>query len=172
MVVGPKCGLRLVGEIVVEARRSERAVEGCSEPVWGLRLPPHDFTHNDLNFANVIGDDQRITGVVDCDEFGLGCRAIDLVLLAFDCDSDHQMIGPIGVVLHSRENISRGAGEDPMCSGRHPLYRKRRSASLALPRSVRSGSDNPAASRRRRANNWRTLKSLTREEDISLYVIL
>ena len=54
-------------------------------PVWGLRLPPADFTHNDLHLSNVLTDGERITGVVDWDEFGLGARALDLVVLGFDC---------------------------------------------------------------------------------------
>jgi aminoglycoside phosphotransferase (APT) family kinase protein len=54
-------------------------------PVWGLRLPPTDFTHNDLHLSNVLTDGERITGVVDWDEFGLGTRALDLVVLGFDC---------------------------------------------------------------------------------------
>jgi len=56
------------------------------EPAWGLRLPPVDFAHNDLNLSNVLSDGARITGVVDWDEFGLGSRALDLVALAFDCE--------------------------------------------------------------------------------------
>jgi aminoglycoside phosphotransferase (APT) family kinase protein len=52
--------------------------------VWGLRLPPADYAHNDLNLSNVLTDGSQITGVVDWDEFGLGSRALDLVVLAFD----------------------------------------------------------------------------------------
>jgi len=61
------------------------------EPVWGLRLLPVDYAHNDLNLSNVLTDGTRITGVVDWDEFGLGSRALDLVALAFDCEQcgDH-----------------------------------------------------------------------------------
>ena len=55
-------------------------------PVWGLRLPPADFAHNDLNLSNLLTDGERITGVVDWDEFGLGSRALDLVVLALDCE--------------------------------------------------------------------------------------
>lgn len=71
------------------------------EPVWGLRLPPCDFTHNDLNLANVLSDGLHITGVVDWDEFGLGSRAIDLVVLAFDCER-------IGEREMSRRLLARG----------------------------------------------------------------
>jgi hypothetical protein len=61
------------------------------EPIWGLRLPPADYAHNDLNLSNVLTDGARITGVVDWDEFGLGSRALDLIALALDCErrSDH-----------------------------------------------------------------------------------
>jgi len=61
------------------------------EPVWGMRLPPADYAHSDLNLSNILADGTRITGVVDWDEFGLGSRALDLVVLAFDCErfGDH-----------------------------------------------------------------------------------
>jgi hypothetical protein len=63
------------------------------EPVWGLRLPPADYAHNDLNLSNILTDGARITGVVDWDEFGLGSRALDLIVLAVDCErfGDHAM---------------------------------------------------------------------------------
>jgi aminoglycoside phosphotransferase (APT) family kinase protein len=73
------------------ARAGAGAAELCErlrrwlEPVWGLRLPPADFANNDLNLSNVLADGERITGVVDWDEFALGSRALDLVVLAFDC---------------------------------------------------------------------------------------
>jgi Ser/Thr protein kinase RdoA (MazF antagonist) len=55
------------------------------QPLWGLRLPPADYAHNDLNLSNILTDGEKITGVVDWDEFGLGSRALDLVALALDC---------------------------------------------------------------------------------------
>jgi aminoglycoside phosphotransferase (APT) family kinase protein len=55
------------------------------QPVWGLRLPPADFAHNDPNLSNILTDGEQITGVVDWDEFGLGSRALDLIVLALDC---------------------------------------------------------------------------------------
>jgi aminoglycoside phosphotransferase (APT) family kinase protein len=55
------------------------------QPVWGLALPPADYAHNDLNLSNILTDGEKITGVVDRDEFGLGSRALDLVVLALDC---------------------------------------------------------------------------------------
>ncbi|HEY1620133.1 MAG TPA: aminoglycoside phosphotransferase family protein [Streptosporangiaceae bacterium] len=54
------------------------------EPAWGLRLPPADYAHNDLNLSNILTDGEKITGVVDWDEFALGSRALDLVVLAID----------------------------------------------------------------------------------------
>ncbi|HVT67455.1 MAG TPA: aminoglycoside phosphotransferase family protein, partial [Trebonia sp.] len=57
-------------------------------PVWGLELPPADFAHNDLNLSNILTDGETITGVVDWDEFALGSRALDLIVLAFDCERD------------------------------------------------------------------------------------
>jgi aminoglycoside phosphotransferase (APT) family kinase protein len=56
------------------------------EPVWGLRLPPADYAHNDLNLSNILTDGTTITGVVDWDEFGLGSRGLDLIALALDCE--------------------------------------------------------------------------------------
>jgi Ser/Thr protein kinase RdoA (MazF antagonist) len=56
------------------------------QPVWGLRLPATDYAHNDLNLSNILTDGERITGVVDWDEFGLGSRALDLIALALDCE--------------------------------------------------------------------------------------
>jgi hypothetical protein len=34
------------------------------EPVWGLRLPPADYAHNDLNLSNVLTDGARIAAGV------------------------------------------------------------------------------------------------------------
>lgn len=55
------------------------------QPVWGRRLPPADYAHNDLNLSNILTDGETITGVVDWDEFALGSRALDLTVLALDC---------------------------------------------------------------------------------------
>ena len=55
------------------------------QPAWGLRLPPADYAHNDLNLSNILTDGGKITGVVNWDEFGLGSRALDLIVLALDC---------------------------------------------------------------------------------------
>jgi hypothetical protein len=41
-------------------------------------------------------------------------------LLTASILGDLQTIGPPGIVLHSWESISRGAGEDLLCSGRFP----------------------------------------------------
>jgi aminoglycoside phosphotransferase (APT) family kinase protein len=69
----------MAGELCARLRR-------WLQPVWGLRLPPVDYTHNDLNLSNILTDGRGITGVVDWDEFGLGSRALDLVVLAVDAE--------------------------------------------------------------------------------------
>jgi Phosphotransferase enzyme family len=69
-----------------EADRLCARIRRWLTPTWGLRLPPADFAHNDLNLSNILTDGERITGVVDWDEFGLGSRALDLVVLALDCE--------------------------------------------------------------------------------------
>jgi len=53
------------------------------QPAWGLRLPPADYAHDDLNLSNILTDGEKITGMVDWDEFGLGSSALDLI--ALDC---------------------------------------------------------------------------------------
>jgi Ser/Thr protein kinase RdoA (MazF antagonist) len=80
-------------EVWADARRAGGAAAAlCARirrwlaPVWGLRLPPADFAHNDLNLSNILSDGERITGVVDWDEFALGSRALDLVVPALDCE--------------------------------------------------------------------------------------
>ena len=73
------------------ARAGEAAGPLCArirrwlQPAWGLRLPQADYAHNDLNLSNILTDGEKITGVVDWDEFGLGSRALDLIALALDC---------------------------------------------------------------------------------------
>ena len=78
----------------------------------GLRLPPADYANNDLNLSDILTNGQRITGVVDWDEFGLGNRALDLTALAFDCEhaGDH---GPAGRLFARAASV---AGRDgPRC---------------------------------------------------------
>lgn len=64
------------------------------QPVWCLRLPAVDYTHNDLNLSNILADGATITGVVDWDEFALGSRALDLVALAIDCERTGNRAAP------------------------------------------------------------------------------
>jgi aminoglycoside phosphotransferase (APT) family kinase protein len=78
------------------------------EPVWGLRLTPADYAHNDLNASNILTDGARITGVVDWDEFGLGSRALDLVVLAFGC----QRVGDRGAADRLLARAAQVAGHD------------------------------------------------------------
>ncbi len=109
------------------------------QPVWGLRLPPADYAHNDLNLSNVLTDGARITGVVDWDEFGLGSRALDLVALAVDCEErgdsaaadrllaraaqvaggdglrclvSYRIIGGLAVYTHERQAYGNSLGDE------------------------------------------------------------
>ena len=66
-------------------RPAVRADQALAAAGMGLRLPPTDFAHNDLNLSNILIDGEKITGVVDWDEFGLGSRALDLITFALDC---------------------------------------------------------------------------------------
>jgi hypothetical protein len=79
------------------------------QPVWGMRLEPADYAHNDLNLANVLTDGTGITGVVDWDEFGLGSRALDLIALAVDCErcGDH---AAADVLLARAAEVAGGDG--------------------------------------------------------------
>jgi Ser/Thr protein kinase RdoA (MazF antagonist) len=109
------------------------------QPVWGLRLPPADYAHNDLNLSNILADGARITGVVDWDGFGLGSRALDLIALAIDCEQggDHaaadrlltraaqvagrdglrclvsyRIIGGLAVFTHERQAYGNSLGDE------------------------------------------------------------
>jgi aminoglycoside phosphotransferase (APT) family kinase protein len=83
-------------------------------PLAGLRLRRGDFTHNDLNLSNILADGGRVTGVVDWDEAGFGCRAGDLVGLAFDCEfvarrDPHSHRRDVTTALVSRAHAIAGA---------------------------------------------------------------
>ena len=122
------------------------------QPAWGLRLPPADYAHNDLNLSNVLTDGTRITGVVDWDEFGLGSRALDLIALAIDCErfgdhtaADHllaraavvagddglrcllsyRLIGGLAVFTHERQAYGNSLGDEECAAGSALLDRLR-----------------------------------------------
>jgi Phosphotransferase enzyme family len=61
-----------------------RRLRGFLEPAWGHRLPATDLVHGDLNLTNVLASDGVISGVVDWDNLGVGCRATDLAGLLLD----------------------------------------------------------------------------------------
>jgi len=104
-------------DIWLDARRaSGEGAQLCArirrwlQPAWGLRLPPADYAHNDLNLSNVLTDGRAITGVVDWDEFGLGSRALDLVVLAFDCER----IGSRPAADHLLARVAAITGRDAL----------------------------------------------------------
>ncbi len=78
------------------------------QPVWGLRLPSADYAHNDLNLSNILTDGEKITGVVDWDEFALGSRALDLTVLALDC----QDCGATAAAARLLARAAEVAGDD------------------------------------------------------------
>lgn len=132
-------------------RDAERAAPAASElcarlrhwlaPVWGQQLPARDYANNDMNLSNILSDGERITGVVDWDEFGLGSRALDLVAIAFDCErvGDH---AAARTVLERAASIAGDDGLRPLVSYRAiallaALARTRRT--LAIEPAVRVG---------------------------------
>ena len=66
------------------APRTSRRLRAFLEPVWGHRLPGGDLVHGDLNLTNVLASNGVITGVVDWDDLGVGCRAVDHAGLLLD----------------------------------------------------------------------------------------
>jgi aminoglycoside phosphotransferase (APT) family kinase protein len=127
------------------------------QPVWGLRLPPADYAHNDLNLSNILTDGARITGVVDWDEFGLGSRALDLTALAVDCErgGDHatadrllaraasvaggdglrclvsyRVIGGLAAFTHERQAYGNSLGHDE-CAAESAILDRLRAAGSA-----------------------------------------
>ena len=63
---------------------TSRRLRGFLEPAWGHRLPSVDLVHGDLNLTNVLAADGAISGIVDWDDAGVGCRAADLAGLLLD----------------------------------------------------------------------------------------
>ena len=75
-MTGTRCGLMPPGRAGQPARCARGSGAGCSRRGdCGCR--PADYAHNDLNLSNILTNGEKITGVVDWDEFGLGSRALD-----------------------------------------------------------------------------------------------
>jgi Phosphotransferase enzyme family len=66
------------------APQTSRRLRAFLQPAWGHRLPATDLVHGDLNLSNVLAAEGVITGVVDWDHVGIGCRAADLAGLPLD----------------------------------------------------------------------------------------
>ena len=61
-----------------------------AEPACGSRLPSTDLVHHDFNRSNVLVEQGAVRGVVDWDDAGRGCRALDLTTLLFEWHRLHQ----------------------------------------------------------------------------------
>ena len=61
-----------------------------AEPARGSRLPSTDLVHHDFNLSNVLVEQGAVRGVVDWDDAGRGCRALDLTTLLFEWHRLHQ----------------------------------------------------------------------------------
>jgi Phosphotransferase enzyme family len=66
------------------APQTSRRLRAFLQPAWGYQLASEDLVHGDLNLTNVLASDGVISGVVDWDDLGVGCRAADLGGLLFD----------------------------------------------------------------------------------------
>jgi hypothetical protein len=82
------------------APQASRLLRTFLKPAWGHRLRTTDLVHGDLNLTNVLASDGMITGVVDWDDVGVGCRATDLAGLLLDWHrlrpADAQGLAPDG----------------------------------------------------------------------------
>ena len=52
-----------------------------AEPARDVQLPSHDLVHQHFNLTNVLVNDDVVCGVVDWDDAGRGCRALDVTTL-------------------------------------------------------------------------------------------
>jgi hypothetical protein len=66
------------------APQTGRRLRAFLQPAWGHRLPATDLVHGDLNLTNLLAEHGVITGVVDWDDLGVGCRTTDLAGLLFE----------------------------------------------------------------------------------------
>jgi len=66
------------------APQISRRLRAFLQPAWSHRLAAGDLVHGDLNLTNVLAEYGVISGVVDWDDLGVGCRAVDLAGLLFE----------------------------------------------------------------------------------------
>jgi aminoglycoside phosphotransferase (APT) family kinase protein len=60
------------------APATSRRLRAFLDSAWDHRLPAADLVHGDLHLTNVLTHDGALSGVVDWDHVGVGCRAADL----------------------------------------------------------------------------------------------
>jgi Phosphotransferase enzyme family len=66
------------------APQISRRLRAFLQPAWGHRLAAGDLVHGDLNLTNVLAEHGVVSGVVDWDDVGVGCRTTDLAGLLFE----------------------------------------------------------------------------------------
>jgi hypothetical protein len=170
------------------ARAGEAAGALCGrirrwlQPAWGLRLSPAAYARNDLTVSNILTDGEKITGVVDWDEFGLGSRAPGLIVLALDCQQTRRPCrgrpaagqGDIGRgrrgpalpgQLPRPGRARRGHPGSPAIAGRDPgnLGRPRQTAGgrkLTQPPNARSARHKDPSARDTQMNQYEPLKGI------------
>jgi Ser/Thr protein kinase RdoA (MazF antagonist) len=55
-----------------------------AEPARDIQLPSHDLVHHDFSLTNILFEDGVVRGIVDWDDAGRGCRALDVTTLLFE----------------------------------------------------------------------------------------
>jgi hypothetical protein len=59
-------------------------LQAFAEPARGVELPSNDVVHHDFNLTNILFQDGVVRTVVDWDDAGRGCRAVDATTLLFE----------------------------------------------------------------------------------------
>jgi hypothetical protein len=108
----------VAGYWAATAALGPRAVALCGRlRTWVEGVPPppprHDFVHIDLGLGNVLVDADRITGIIDTENFGIGDRTVDAARLAFEAFQQNQR----GVVGRAPDGLTRLVAYGRGCGG-------------------------------------------------------
>lgn len=88
------------------APQTSRRLRAFLQPAWGYQLASEDVVHGDLNLTNVLTSDGAISGVVDWDDLGVGCRDADLGGLLFDWQRP-RLVGEAALAPHGDQRLIR-----------------------------------------------------------------